>query len=300
MSAGTRAKGGSGRRIAILGHLGRVQVRREAVRLRDTLARKGAVVRLERGLAGTLGETGESLAVLSRWCQVLISLGGDGTVLMAGRALAGRQGVLLAVNMGGLGFLAAAEARELDAAVAAALSGRWRVATRTGVETRVKRARGGRARHVGFALNDAVIRSATSYAAMHMRVAALGHDLGHLVADGLIAASSSGSTAYSLSAGGPMVAPDLDALVVTPACAHALGSRSLVLAPGSSVSVRILSPGRGLLVMDGQETEDLGKDDEIELQLAKPRVRVFENPERPFLRALQAKLGWQGSERRSL
>jgi NAD+ kinase len=289
-----------GRRIAILGHLGRAQVRREAVRLRDTLSRKGAVVRLERELAGAVGGSGESLAVLARWCQIMISLGGDGTVLTAGRALAGQKGVLLAVNMGGLGFLAAAEAPELDAAVDAALGGQWRTATRTGVETRIRRGATGRAKPMGFALNDAVIRSALSYSAMHMRVAALGHDLGHLVADGLIAASSSGSTAYSLSAGGPLVAPNLDSLVVTPACAHALGSRSLVLAPGSLVSVRVLSPGAALLVMDGQETEDLKKDDEVELQLARARVRVFENPERPFLRTLQAKLGWQGTERRSL
>ena len=88
--------------------------------------------------------------------------------------------------------------------------------------------------------------------------------------------------------------------VVAPACAHALGSRSLVLGPDSTVSVRVISPGPALLVMDGHETEDLAKDDEIELKLAKDRVRVFENPARPFLRTLQAKLGWQGSERRSL
>jgi hypothetical protein len=136
--------------------------------------------------------------------------------------------------------------------------------------------------------------SAKSYAAIHMRVSALGQDLGHLVADGLIAASSSGSTAYSLSAGGPLVAPDLDSLVVTPACAHALGSRSLVLAPESRITVRVISPGPALLVLDGQQADELKKDDEIELQLAKARVRVFENPERPFLRTLQAKLGWQG------
>ena len=289
-----------GRRIAILGHLGRAQVRREAVRLRDLLARQGAVVRLESELARAVGSKGESLAVLARWCQVMISLGGDGTVLTAGRALAGQKGVLLAVNMGGLGFLAAAEAPEVDSAVAAALGGKWHTATRTGVETRIRRGGTGRPKHMGFALNDAVIRSALSYSAMHMRVAALGQDLGHLVADGLIAASSSGSTAYSLSAGGPLVAPNLDSLVVTPACAHALGSRSLVLAPGSLVSVRVLSPGAALLVMDGQETEDLKKDDEVELQLARARVRIFENPERPFLRTLQAKLGWQGTERRSL
>ena len=289
-----------GRRIAIIGHIGRAQVRRAAVQLRDRLARAGAVVRMERELAGAVGESGEALEVLARWCQIMISLGGDGTVLTAGRALAGKKAALLAVNMGGLGFLAAAEGRELDMAVAAALTGKWKIATRTGVETRVKRARGGHARRVGFAMNDAVIRSARSYSAIHLRVAALGHDLGHLVADGLIAASASGSTAYSLSAGGPMVAPDVDTLVVTPACAHALGSRSLVLGPDSTVSVRVISPGPALLVMDGHETEDLAKDDEIELKLAKDRVRVFENPARPFLRTLQAKLGWQGSERRSL
>jgi NAD+ kinase len=289
-----------GRRIAILGHLGRPQVRREAVRLRDMLARKGAVVRLERELAAVVSEKGESLAVLARWCQVMISLGGDGTVLTAGRALAGQKGALLAVNMGGLGFLAAAEAKELDAAVDAALTGKWSVATRSGVEARVRHGSNGRALPVGFALNDAVVRSARSYSAIHMRVSALGHDLGHLVADGLIAASSSGSTAYSLSAGGPLVAPNLDSLVVTPACAHALGSRSLVLAPDSQVSVRVISPGPALLVLDGQQADELKKDDEIELQLAKTRVRLYENPGRPFLRTLQAKLGWQGTERRSL
>ncbi len=288
------------RRIAIVGHTGRVQVRRETARLHAKLKRRGCDVRLDRDLALAMGLPGEPIEKLAGWCQLMISLGGDGTVLIAGRALAGHKGALLPVNMGGLGFLAAAEARELDFALEAAFAGRWKVATRTGVETRVRRARGGRGRVEGFALNDAVVRSAVSYAAIHLRVKALGHDPGHLVADGLIAASASGSTAYSLSAGGPMVAPNLDALVVTPACAHALGSRSLVLAPGSVVSARVLSPAPALLVLDGQDAVELVKGDEVEMQLAREVVRVYENPDRPFLRTLQAKLGWQGSERRSL
>ena len=97
-----------------------------------------------------------------------------------------------------------------------------------------------------------------------------------------------------------MVAPDLRALVVTPACAHALGSRSLVLAPGSSVTARVISPGPALLVLDGQSPIELAKGDEVEIRLAKQVVRVFENPRRPFLYTLQSKLGWQGSEARSL
>ena len=211
----------------------------------------------------------------------------------------GGAGLMVVGVLGGLGFLAAAEERELDAAVRATLTGRWRVKPRRGVGVAVRRARGGR-RENGFALNDAVVRSAVSYAAIHLRVEALGHDLGHLVADGLIASSPSGSTAYSLSAGGPLVAPDLDALLVTPAAAHALGSRSLVLAPGAHVTARVLSPGPALVVLDGQRPIELAKGDEVEMRVSRQAVRFLENPDRPFLRTLQAKLGWQGSERRSL
>ncbi len=288
------------RRIAIVGHTRRVAVRRAAAKLVRKLARRGCEVRLDRDLAAAMNQAGEPFEKLGAWCDVMISLGGDGTVLTAGRAIAGRRGVLLPVNLGGLGFLAAAEEDELDAAVDAALAKRWPVGTRSGLETRIRRARGGRDRAIGFALNDAVVRSAVSYAAIHLRVSALGQDLGHLVADGLIASSASGSTAYTLSAGGPMIAPYLNTMIVTPACAHALGSRSLVLGPGATVLTRVISPGPALLVLDGQEPTELAKDDEVEIQLSKKVVRVFENPERPFLRALQSKLGWQGSERRSL
>lgn len=287
-------------RIALVGHTGRAQVRTAAKRLVATLKRRGCDVRLAADLAAAVGMPGETLAALGRWCQVMISLGGDGTVLVAGRALAGRRGVLLPVNLGGLGFLAAAESTELTAAVNAALAGRWPVSTRTGVQVRVRRAGARRAGAAAFGLNDAVVRSAASYTAVHLRVTALGHDLGHVVADGLIAASASGSTAYALSAGGPMVAPDLHALVVTPACAHALGSRPLVLKPGSVVTARVISPGPALLVLDGQNPVPLALGDEVEIQLARQVVRVFENPARPFLHTLQSKLGWQGSERRSL
>ena len=285
------------RRVAIVGHTERPGVPRAAARLRSRLERSGLQVRIETALAEGLGAAPVPLAGLARWCHVMISLGGDGTVLTAGRAMAGKRGALLPINLGGLGFLAAAEASELDDAVNAVLAGRWKISARTGVSTRIHRRAGSTSRY--FALNDAVVRSETSYAALHMRLIALGHDLGRLVADGLIAASSSGSTAYSLSAGGPVISPELDALVVTPACPHALGSRSLVLGPGSTVTVRVLGPGAALLVCDGQDPRPLAPGDTVDLALSRSKVRFYENPERPFLRALHAKLGWQGSTRRS-
>lgn len=267
--------------------------------LRRRLGRQGREVRIDERLAFDLGIEGYSLAALAEWCDVMVTLGGDGTVLAAGRALAGRRGVLLPINLGGLGFLASAEASELDVALKAVLAGKWPIAERRIVRSSVRR--GTRTVFHGFAVNDAVIKGAGGAAAVHLRLAALGHDLGHLVADGLIAASAAGSTAYSLSAGGPVVAPDVEALVVTPVAAHTLGSRSLVLGGDSELTVRVIgSFDRVILLLDGQNRFDLAPKDEVRARLDRSVVRVFQNPERPFTRALQNKLGWQGSARRSM
>jgi len=207
--------------------------------------------------------------------------------------------VLLPINLGGLGFLSVAEGRDADRAVKAALSGEWHPVTRRLVSTLVRRR--GRTVSRGVALNDAVVKGSGGVAAVHLRLVALGHDLGHLVADGLIAATASGSTAYSLSAGGPVLAPDVEAMVVTPICAHSLGSRALVLPPSAELDVRVIgSFDRVVLVLDGQESTDLHAGDEVHVRLDKGGVRVIQNPEMPFLRSLQKKLGWQGSRKRSL
>lgn len=287
------------RRIAILGHVRRPGVRRAAARLRQRLARRGCTVGIEQALADEMGLPGQDLASLTRECHLLVALGGDGTALTGARALAGRRGTLLPVNHGGLGFLTVAESRDLDAAVDAALAGAWPVVRRRLLKASVTRR--GRTLQRGLAMNDAVIKGAGGYAALHLRMGALGHDLGHLVADGLIAATAAGSTAYSLSAGGPVLDPDVEALVVTPVCAHSLGSRPLVLAPGAEITVRLLgSFDQALLLLDGQEQFALERNDRISIRLGRTTTRIFTNPALPFTRKLQAKLGWQGSSRRSL
>ena len=287
------------RRIAISGHIGRPEVRQATALLRTRLTRRGCDVRLEQALAAAMGRDGEPLPRNAAWCQLLISLGGDGSVLTGGRALAGRRGALLGVNFGGLGFLAAAEQGDLLPAVDAALAGAWPISPRRLLRARVLRR--GRVVARSFAMNDAVVKGAGGYAAIHLQMRALGQDLGHLVADGLITATAAGSTAYSLSAGGPVLSPEVEAIVVTPVCAHSLGSRSLVLSPDDEIALRLIgSLDQTVLMVDGQEHVPLEPDDEIRIRLDRATVRVVCNPARPFANSLRVKLGWQGSTRRSM
>jgi len=286
------------RRVGILGHPGRPAVRRATAHLASGLLRRGLDVELDERLAREMDRPGQSLEKLGRWCDILITLGGDGTALRGARALARKKGVLLPVNLGGLGFLTIAEEPQIGPAVRAALREEWNVGKRRLIEATVIRS--GRTRHRGLAMNDVVLKAAGGYAAVHFRLHALGSDLGHLVADGLIAASASGSTAYSLSAGGPVVSPQMEALIVTPVCPHTLGSRSLVLGGRDALAIRVLGAfGPVALFFDGQESVPLEPADEVNVALARATVRVFENPAKPLARALRSKLGWQGSERRS-
>jgi NAD+ kinase len=286
------------RRVAILGHTGRPGIRRAALRLIATLKRRRIECRVDARLGAELGLDGQPLRPLARWAQVLVTLGGDGTTLAGARALAGTTGVLLPINLGGLGFLTIADGREVLTALDHALSGGWPVVRRRLLSAIVRRR--GRTVARGVAMNDVVVKGGGGHSAVHLRMGALGDDLGHLVADGIIAATASGSTAYSLSAGGPVVAPDVEAMVVTPVCGHALATRTLVLGPGTELDLRVIgSFDRVVLLFDGMESADLAAGDTVRVRLDRTAVRMFRNPARPFLRSLQRKLGWQGSPRRS-
>src|SRR5262245_27837309 len=160
-------------RVGILGHTRRPGVRRAAARLAAALTRRGCTVRIAEDLARDMEDprhpysarATQALMPLARWCDLLIALGGDGTALRGARALAGRRGALLAINLGGLGFLTVAEEREALPALAAAMSGEWPIARRRLVGAVVRRKE--RRIHRGRALNDAVVKAAGGYAAVH-------------------------------------------------------------------------------------------------------------------------------------
>lgn len=231
--------------------------------------------------------------------DALLTLGGDGTLLRGARSLMGKAVPVLGVNLGRVGFLTAATREELDLALNRLAARDFSIEQRMVLETEIVGARDSRFT-LPPALNDVVVHKAGVARMIQLGVKVDGQDVGPYSADGLIIATPTGSTAYSLSAGGPIVAPDVDALVVTPACAHSLASRSLVLSPESVVHATVLTHRPALVVLDGQETVELARHDEVEIHLARRVVRVYQNPDRPFLRALRSKLGWQGSEKRSM
>jgi NAD+ kinase len=204
------------------------------------------------------------------------------------------------VNLGGLGFLASFEGKDLGRAVDAALAGALATEKRSLLGARLESAASGRVRRLGIALNDVVIKQATTFRALRMEVWAGREPLGHVVADGLVAASPSGSTAYSLSAGGPVLAPGVEAIVVTPICPHTLGSRALVLPPEIELTVAIRSrdDGGAIVSLDGLEAVPTGPRDRVHIRLVKDAVRILRRPDAGMPDGLPHKLGWSGTPRR--
>jgi NAD+ kinase len=227
--------------------------------------------------------------------DLVVTLGGDGTILRAARA-AGGSAPILAINFGGLGFLAAAEARDLRGAVAGALDGTWGRESRRLIEIARVSPRGA-GRRLGQALNDAVVRSVEPHRALRVELTLDQSDLGGLLADGLVVATPTGSSAYSLSAGGPLLLGDLPALVVTPVCPHTLASRPLVFGEKSVLTARISPRQRGAtLSLDGVAPVPVGAGERLGFRLSRAAQHFLVPPGRDVARALRTKLNWHGSD----
>ncbi len=280
------------RRVAIVVH-----------RRRSGLARPlGTLVRAlsRRGIAPQMLDADElapgALRRLRPAADLVVSLGGDGTVLSAARAVGGARTPILAINFGGLGFLAAAEARDLSEALASALAGRWESVAHRLLEVTLVKAKG-TSRRLGPALNDAVLRAGEPHRALRAELTLDGSDLGSLLADGLVVATATGSSAYSLSAGGPLLVGNLPALVATPVCPHTLASRPLVVGERSLLSAQVSTRQKGATVsLDGSPPLAVAAGDTLRFRLGRASVRFLRPPGRDLARALRAKLNWHGTD----
>jgi NAD+ kinase len=221
----------------------------------------------------------------------VIVLGGDGTLLSAARNVA-RAGIpILGVNLGALGFLTEVKEEEILLALEAIAGGRCDVSPRSMLHCQLRR--GEKCLHSYEALNDVVVRQSAMARIAQFDVRVNQKFVASYKADGLIISSPTGSTAYSLAAGGPVLAPDVQAFVITPIASHALTNRPLVIQDTAIVDVLIKDVGdSGLLTVDGQQGASLSDGDVVQCRKSECQVKLLKLPERSFFDVLRTKLKW--------
>jgi len=300
------------RRVLLLAHTGRSEAREVARAFVSSLSGHGMVVRLladeaaDLGLAGD-GELrvelvdGESDA--GHGCELAVVIGGDGSILRAAEITRASDTAVLGVNLGHVGFLAEAEVDAVDTTISAIVERRYTTDDRLTLDVT--------AHHDGvqvwssFALNEASVEKAARERMLEVVLEIDGRPLSRFGCDGVVCATPTGSTAYSFSAGGPVVWPGVEAVTVVPLSAHALFARPLVVAPTSVVAVEVLtrSDGAGVLWCDGRRTVDLPPGARIEVRSGTRPVRLVRLHQAPFTDRLVAKFdlpveGWRGAGKR--
>lgn len=242
--------------------------------------------------AAAVGEQGVPRRELAEKVDLVIVLGGDGTILSVARALDRCDVPVLAVNLGTLGFLAEISKDELFERLDAILDNEFRIETRMRLEVQVERESGERLHFI--ALNDAVIAKSTLSRMIDLETRADGVVVTTYHADGLIAATPTGSSAYSLSAGGPLLLPGIAAIVLTPICPHALTQRPVVLPEHSEVEIQVRDSrgGEVHLTVDGQVGCELTEGDRVELRRSDAPLRMLTPPNRNRFEVMRSKLNW--------
>lgn len=251
----------------------------------ETLVDKETQACIDAGTSGMDRET------LGEKVDLLMVLGGDGTLLAAARALRGHNVPILAVNLGALGFLTSVTLDELYPVLEQVLAGKHRTSERMMLEATIWR--GGEVGEPHPALNDAVVNKSAMARMLDFDVYVDKNHVGRYRADGLIVASPTGSTAYSLAAGGPIVHPQLDALVITPICPHMLTNRPLVVSGSAQVEVDFsVAEEPVYLTLDGQTGVQLGPNDRVAVTKSEHKVKLVRPTDKSYFEILRSKLRW--------
>ena len=262
-------------------------------KLTGLLRRRGIRYLCDPATAKLLGERGRSrtLPVLTGAVKLLVVLGGDGTLLGVARSLTDRPVPVLGVNLGKLGFLTETALGDLEAVLASVLDGHFEVEERMMLQVQVLRGRKSIA--TSTLLNDVVINKSALARILEMDVRIDGQFVAIYHADGLIVATPTGSTAYSLSAGGPIVLPGMKAFCITPICPHALTNRPLVVPDSVTIQVTLESESPDVYcTMDGQIGLPLKAGDRLKVRRSGTTLPLIVPQPRNFFDVLRKKLRW--------
>ena len=263
------------------------------VKLNRWLASRRKKVFIDERSAEAVGLAGCPERDLPGLVDMIIVLGGDGTLLSAARLVAasGKNVPLFGVNLGSLGFMAEVSLDELYDNLQKALAGKLRSEERMMLDAAI--IRNGRRISEYKVLNDAVVSKGAVARMVSIDVSVGDDHLTSVRADGLILATPTGSTAYSLSAGGPIVHPTLHCMVLTPICPHTLSNRPIAIPDTSLVRVKLMSSSEGaMLTLDGQVACPLRRNDIVEVRKAKQKVKIIKHPAKDYYEILRTKLKW--------
>lgn len=283
------------KRIGLIGHSEKVACNNAVATAARLIRASGRTVLADATTAQSARLKAEMCAdatALAKQVDLLLVFGGDGTMLRVARSIAGSRTPMLGVNIGGLGFLTAVSSGALASALKLVWAGEYKFESRALIEAST-RCNGRLIRQT--ALNDIVISRGVTSRLIQLDVAVNGEPLTRYRGDGLIISSPTGSTAYSLAAGGALVTPTAEVFELTPICPHTLSNRSLILPLASTIRIRAVNPKPStILSADGDVIAELSGGDEVTIRRSRRTVRLMQLANSSFFEALRRKLNWRG------
>jgi NAD+ kinase len=286
---------------ALIGHFAEPRIADSAVAVLAVLEQRGVQALVAADEPGAFGSQARPVprAELAEQANYMVAVGGDGTLLQAARLVVGHEVPLLGINRGRLGFLTDVLPRNVGASIEAMLDGRCATDRRPLLEARLQRAQGAITAHL--ALNDVVLLRREAGHMLDFQTLVDGRYLNSHRGDGMVVATATGSTAYALSCGGPIVDPRLDVLVMAPICPHTLSDRPIVVPGDANIEIRSMGRGTGLaeVTCDGARLGDLQPGDRLEISAAGGSITLLHPPGYDFFSLLRSKLRWgRGGEPR--
>jgi NAD+ kinase len=279
-------------RLGVIGHQGYD----ELPEILRTLYRVAPKLGIEPFLEQEIYEVAGKGAKLQDPNQIdaLVTLGGDGTLLRGARFLDGRDIPILGVNLGRVGFLTSCQSNDFEPALRHLAGGEYVAQPRMAISGRAINAEG-ETRKQWRALNDFVLHKGGFARVVRLNIFVDGESIGTYAADGVVISTPTGSTAYSLSAGGPVVVPTVESMLITPVSPHTLGIRPLVIPPDAEVTVEANeTPTELLVTVDGQVGTSFVKGEKLKVRRADSPVRIVRFPGTTFFERMRVKLGWGG------
>lgn len=261
----------------------------------DWLVARGLDVYLEEGIAAKIGGAqGVEIGKLGSLIDLLVVFGGDGTILRTARLIRERGVPIVGINLGVFGYLTEVNLGEMFSALELILTGDFQIEKRMMLDVEIsgkeESFRG------GTVLNDVVINRGNLSRIVELETTVGGRHLTTFKADGLIIATPTGSTAYSLAAGGPIVFPELHSLIINPICPHTLTNRPILLPENAEIKVTLWTAEQGAtLTLDGQVSFTVKSGDTVTVRKSQQVTLLVSSPHRNYLEILRTKLGWSGS-----